>query len=150
MTLVQFRSLLLFSVALVSFTLIFTGCEKKVTNKEQPAQTVDTSKGKQESTTDIKGKYTGTFDRKSATLNITDQTASTFKGNLTVNYRKALNQDIEGEFDSKTMEFNMKDVNPGKFQGTYKGKFSDNFSKLEGTFTLNSKGGSYTFNLKKK
>lgn len=152
MTFSRLRSLLAVSTILFSI-LLFTGCEKKDSGKEPSVETKKQNEGapKEEAkVTDVKGKYSGTFDKKSAVLNITDQTNNSFKGNLTVNYRNTLKQDVEGDFDSKSMEFTMKDVNPGKFQGTYKGKFSDDFSTLSGTFSLKSKGGSYSFNLKKK
>lgn len=99
---------------------------------------------------DITGSWTGTFDKRSTTLNITEQTDSSFSGKITINYRQVINQEVKGSFSPSTMKMTMKDQLHSRFQGKYKGKLSENGKNLSGTFTMNVDGSKFQFNLNKK
>lgn len=165
MTLVRVRSLFsnIFNLsAIIIFVslFIFTGCEKKDTQDQQPGQTIDTTTVPKADTTavvdtttkevDLKGRYSGTFDKRATTLNIKEQNGNKFKGSITINYREVINQQVEGEYNPSSMEFSMKDLLHSRFQGKYKGKFNENFSTMNGTFTMDNDGSKFSFNLKKK
>lgn len=146
-------------VTLFSF-LILTGCEKKDTGDQQPGQTIDTSTAINTPDTistvdttkqvDLKGRFSGTFDQRATTLNIKDQDGNKFKGSITINYREVINQQVEGEFNPKTMTFTMRDLLHSRYAGTYSGKFNENFSSMSGTFTMRADDKKFSFNLKKK
>lgn len=156
---------LVFSLALLSL-LLLTSCEQK--KPEETALPKDTAKVEMpmavdtlaKDTTamkepdvvipDIKGKWTGTFDKRATTLRITEQDGKSFKGKITINYREVINQQVSGTFNEKTMEFNMKDLLHSRYAGTYKGKFSSDMNTLSGTFTQNVEKTKFSFNLKKQ
>ena len=138
-------------VFLITCILFITGCQKK---EERPIQqspvVTDTTKKVINEITDIKGKYTGTFDNRATSLNIREQEGYKFKGSITINYREVINQQIAGEFDPKTLTFSMADQLHSRFQGKYSGKFSDDRTKMTGTFTMNLDGSKFSFKLTKK
>jgi len=139
--------------------LIINGCRK---NEEKPAQqnnaVTDTAKPQgvtdtqklQDSVTDVKGKYSGTFDNRSTILNITNQDGNKFSGSITINYRDVINQKVSGEFNPDTKTFSMTDLLHSRFQGKYSGKFSPDLNKMSGTFTMNLDGSNFSFNFNKK
>lgn len=163
----KFQSLL-FSLALLTI-LVFTSCEQK--KPEEVSITKDTLQVKVEepapvdtlvkdTTTlakepavvipDLKGKWTGTFDKRTTTLRITEQDGMTFKGSITINYREVINQQVSGTINEKTMEVSMKDLLHSRYAGTYKGKVSEDMKILSGTFTQNVEKTKFSFSLKKQ
>ncbi len=99
---------------------------------------------------DLKGKWTGTFDKRTTTLRITEQDGMTFKGSITINYREVINQQVSGTINEKTMEVSMKDLLHSRYAGTYKGKVSEDMKILSGTFTQNVEKTKFSFSLKKQ
>lgn len=159
---------LLFSL-IIAAGFIFTSCEQK--KPEETAIATDTVKVKVEEpaavdtlakdTTslpaapaevipDLKGKWTGTFDKRTTTLRITEQDGKSFKGNITINYREVINQQVSGAVNEETMEVSMKDLLHSRYAGTYKGKLSDDMKKLSGTFTQNVEKTKFSFSLTKQ
>jgi hypothetical protein len=151
-------------VALLSVSMIFVGCEKKTQTTEQPKDEVktevvptDTSSKVIESPLeekisipDIKGTWTGTFDKRATTLTITEQTDSSFAGKISIKYKQTLNQDVKGTFSPTTKQVSMIDQIHSKYMGKYSGKLSDDDKNLSGTFTMNRDGTNTSFNLNKK
>jgi len=126
-----------FTVLLILTVAAYFGCEKKTGETEINIP-------------DLKGTWSGTFDGRSAVLNITDQTDSSFSGKISISYREPINQEVKGSFSPATMKITMTDQLQSRFQGIYNGslsKVADNFS---GSFTLNNDGSKYSFNLNKK
>ena len=145
-------------VALLSVSMIFGGCEKKTQTAEQPKEEVKTdtsSKVKDPaleekiSIPDIKGTWTGVFDGKSTTLQITEQTDSSFSGKISINYKQMLNQDVKGNFSPSTLKISMADQLHSKFMGKYNGKLSKDYKNFSGTFTKNRDNSNFSFNLNK-
>ncbi len=142
-------------VLLIVSILFLAGCQKKeeAPVKQTPVVTDTSAKISQTvvpAPVDIKGKYAGTFDNHSSSLNIKEQDGNKFKGSLTVNYREVINQQVSGEFDQTTLKFSMTDLLHSRFQGKYSGKFSDDKTKMSGTFTMNLDGSKFSFNYTKK
>jgi len=158
----SFKSLFI-SLVLLSVILYF-GCEKKVEKTDQPKEEITTDGVTPDTTVDvkdpvieekisipdIKGTWTGIFDGKSTTLNITEQTDSSFSGKITINYKQTLNQDVKGNFSLSTLKMSMVDQLHSKFMGKYIGNLSEDFKKFSGTFTKNLDNSTYSFNLNKK
>ena len=108
--------------ALHSVSMIIGGCDKKtaeINQTQQEIQSEQTTPGTQEeikkpvveemiSIPDIKGTWTGVFDGKSTTLQITEQTDSSFSGKITINYKQTLNQDVKGNFSPAALKISMK------------------------------------------
>lgn len=155
------------TVLMLSASLIYFGCEKKAENSKQTQQEVTSETISPDSASsvatesepgnenkiqipDIKGTWTGTFDGKSTTLNITEQTDSSFSGNISINYKQTLNQDVKGNFSPITLKISMADQLHSKFMGKYDGKLSEDNKKISGTFTKNRDGLKFSFNLNKK
>ena len=99
---------------------------------------------------DVTGKWTGTFDKRSTTLNITGQTDSSFSGKISISYREAINQEIIGTISPTTLKMSMKDQLHSRFRGRYNGKLSENGKDYSGTFTMDLDGKEFSFNLNKK
>src|ERR1035437_4751099 len=98
------------SVFLMTFILFIIGCQKKEERSIQQSPVfTDTTKKIVNEITDIKGKYSGTFDRRASSLNIKEQEGNKFKGSITINYREVINQQVVGEFDPQTLTFAMTD-----------------------------------------
>ncbi|MDZ7626491.1 MAG: hypothetical protein U5J96_18845 [Ignavibacteriaceae bacterium] len=135
----------IFTLLLILTVAAYFGCEKKTEengNKNNP--TIETK------TPDITGKWTGVFDGKTAVLDITDQTDSSFSGKINISYRQAINQEVKGTFSPTTLKMSMKDQLQSRFQGEYSGSLSKEADNFSGTFTLNNDGSKYSFNLNKK
>ena len=119
------------TVLMLSASLIYFGCEKKAEKTEQPKEEVTAETVMTDSTgstktnepaaeemiqiPDIKGTWTGTFDGKLTTLNITEQTDSSFSGKITINYKQTLNQDVKGNFSPTTLKISMVDQLHSKY-----------------------------------
>lgn len=152
-------------VVLLFTLLLAAGCQKKQ-EQQQPAQkqadttaVKDTAKKadttaknatQQAQAADLKGTWRGTFEKRPATLKITEQNGNNFKGSISINFRQAVNQQVSGSFDPATKRFTMKDLLHSRFQGNYAGKVSDDMQKLSGTFTMTLDGSKFNFNLAKK
>jgi hypothetical protein len=157
---------LTFFLAFLSI-LIFFGCEQKKTEEvsiskdtvqvkvEEPAPvdtlTKDTAAVKEPEVAfpDLKGKWSGTFDKRATTLRITEQDGKSFKGAITINYREVINQQVSGTLNEETMEVSMKDLLHSRYAGTYKGKLSEDMKKLSGTFIQNVDKNKFNFSLTK-
>jgi hypothetical protein len=153
-----FISLLLLSV------ISYFGCEKKVEKTDQPKEEISTDGVTPDTTAeikdpvieekiiipDIKGTWTGIFDGKSTTLNITEQTNSSFSGKISISYREAINQDIKGSFSPTTLKMTMTDQLHSRYQGSYAGNLSKDLNSFSGTFTLKVDGSKFSFNFNKK
>jgi len=158
----QHNSYKILSFALLFIAIIvFSSCEKKPEqqNTEVKSESVspDTISAKSEPTAevkvsipDLKGTWTGTFDKRATTLKITEQTDSSFSGKITINYRHVINQEVKGVVSPTTMKMSMKDQLHSRFQGKYNGLLSENGNNFSGTFTMDLDGKKFSFNLNKK
>jgi len=99
---------------------------------------------------DLRGTWTGTFDKRSTVLNITEQTDSSFLGKISISYREIINQEVKGSFSTTTMKISMTDQLHSRYQGKYKGKLSEDGKNFSGTFTMDLDGKQFSFNLNKK
>lgn len=99
---------------------------------------------------DMMGKWTGTFDKRSTVLNITEQTDSSFSGKISISYREAINQDVKGSFSPTSLKMSMKDQLHSRYRGKYSGKLSEDGKTFSGTFTMDVDGSKFSFNLNKK
>lgn len=158
-----------FALLMILTSVVYFGCEKKIGKAEKPRDeikaeevTIDTISNGSESKVqkpkeetkitipDITGKWTGTFDKRSTVLNITEQTDSTFSGKISISYRETINQDIKGTLSRTTMKMTMTDLLHSRYQGKYNGKLSEDGHNYSGTFTMNLDGSKFSFNLNKK
>jgi hypothetical protein len=156
----------LLTLVILSVSLFFAGCEKKTEQQqsEMKSESVSTDTISSESEPgvsepvvevkgsipDIKGTYTGTFDKRATTLTITEQTDSSFSGKITINYRDVINQEIKGTFSPTTLKMNMTDQLHSRYMGKYSGILSKDGKILSGTFIMNHDGSKFSFNLIKK
>jgi len=155
-----------FTVLIIFSSMVYFGCEKKA---EKPQDEVNTEgvtsdtthKGSEPAVqepvvetkitiADITGKWTGTFDKRSTVLTITDQTDSSFTGKISISYREVINQEVKGTFSPTTMKMSMKDQLHSRYQGKYNGKLSEDGKNYSGTFTMDLDGSKFSFNLNKK
>lgn len=151
---------------LCSSVLVFTGCSK-TDEKDADSLQPDTSRTiktipmtdsavvtakdtVKDTLIDITGRWTGTFDKRATTLQITSQDSLNFSGKITINYREVINQQVKGSFNPEAKTFNMKDQLHSRYQGKYSGKISDDGKKLSGTFTMDLDGKQFPFSLSKK
>jgi len=132
----------IFTIFLILTVVAYLGCEKKTEENGDKEKTETV-------TQDITGKWTGIFDGKTAVLDITEQTDSSFSGRINISYREAINQDVKGTFSPSTLKMTMTDQLRSRFQGEYKGSLSNDAENFSGTFALNSDGSKYSFNLNK-
>jgi hypothetical protein len=132
----------IFTVLLILTVVTYFGCEKKTEENGNKDKTKTV-------TQDITGKWTGVFDGKTAVLNITEQTDSSFSGKINISYRQAINQDVKGTFSPSTLKMTMTDQLHSRFQGEYSGSLSNDAENFSGTFSLNRDGSEYSFNLNK-
>jgi hypothetical protein len=141
--------------------IAFIGCEKKTEQQQSEVKTEvdlpDTISTIEDPIAevkieipDLKGTWTGTFDKRTTTLTITEQTDSNFSGNLSIKYRETIKQNVKGSFSPSTFKVSMEDQIHSKFMGKYNGKFSDDFKMFSGTFTKNRDGVTTSFTLNKK
>jgi hypothetical protein len=134
----------IFILLLILTVVAYFGCEKKAEengDKENPKIETETP--------DITGKWSGVFDGKTAVLEITEQTDSSFSGKINISYRQAINQEVKGSFSPTTLKMSMTDQLHSRFQGEYIGSLSKEADNFSGTFTLNNDGSKYSFNLNK-
>jgi hypothetical protein len=155
----------LFTVLTILAIVAFIGCEKKTEQKqdevEKETTMPDTSSSVSEPKDgepmaqqpvvipDLKGKWTGTFDKRSTTFTITEQTDSSFSGKISIKYKEMLNQEVKGRFSPTTKKVYMEDQIHSKFMGKYNGRLSDDGKTLSGTFTMNRNGSKTSFTLNK-
>ncbi len=150
-----------FFAAIILLALnVFLACEKKTEQKEElksESISEDTTSGVSEPVVeepinipDLKGNWTGVFDSRPTTLNITEQTDSSFSGKITINYRQVINQDVKGLFSPTTLKMNMTDQLHSRYEGSYSGKLSKDLNTYSGTFTMKVDGKKFSFNLKKQ
>ena len=159
-TFIQFSTVLIILTSMVYF-----GCEKKaekpqgeVKSEEVTPDTTSEGSGAamqepvQETKipiADITGKWTGTFDKRSTVLTITEQTDSSFAGKISISYREVINQEVKGTFSPTTMKMSMTDQLHSRYQGKYNGSLSKDADNFSGTFTMNLDGSKFSFNLNK-
>ncbi len=157
-----------FAVLVIITAVVYFGCEKKTDQSEEPTDNSDTEVITSDTTSgdattekepvedmkitipDIRGTWTGTFDQRSAVLNIINQTDSSFSGKISISYRQAINQDVKGSLSPATMNMEMKDQLHSRFQGKYNGKLSKDADNYSGTFIMDLDGSKFSFNLNKK
>ena len=96
------------------------------------------------------GTYIGTFDKRTATLEITEQTGNTFKGKIQIDYGKVIYQQVSGKFNPKNKIITMKDFLQSRYAGSYSGKLSDDFKTYSGTFTITIDKTTFNFSLTRK
>jgi hypothetical protein len=159
----------LFAVLIILTSLVYFSCEKKNGNAGEPQGEVKTEEVKSDTTSessepagqepgeetkitiaDITGKWTGTFDKRSTVLTITEQTDSSFAGKISISYREAINQEVKGTFSPTTKKMSMIDQLHSRYQGKYNGKLSEDGNNYSGTFTMDLDGSKFSFNLNKK
>jgi PBP1b-binding outer membrane lipoprotein LpoB len=95
------------------------------------------------------GTWSGKFDIRTATLEISKQDGNNFEGKITINLRTVINQEIKGSFDTETKNVIIKDQLRSKFKGIYVGTLSEDRTTLSGVFTTNLDNKKFNFNLKK-
>ena len=159
----------LFVVLIILASVVFFGCENKTNNTKtemdntksekmmNDTNSVDVTSDKKELVgetkvflIDLKGTWTGIFDKRSTILKITEQIDSSFSGNISISYREKINQDVKGSFNPTTMNMTMKDQLHSRYRGTYNGKLSEDGRIFSGTFTMDLDGSKFSFNLNKK
>lgn len=151
----------LFTVLTILAVVAFIGCEKKTEQQQGEVKNEsvmpDTTSPLSEpiieekvTVPDIKGTWTGVFDKRSTVLTITEQTDSSFSGKITINYREVINQEVKGNISPASMKISMKDQLHSRYQGKYKGKLSEDGKTFSGTFTMDLDGKQFSFNLNKK
>ncbi|HSW56334.1 MAG TPA: hypothetical protein VLH59_14705 [Ignavibacteriaceae bacterium] len=154
----------IFALVLLSTSIVFLGCEKKTEQTEQPKDGIQTEQTAPDTVSeikepvveekitipDIKGTWTGVFDKRATTLKITEQADSSFSGAITINYREVINQAVKGTFSPTTLKMTMTDQLHSRYQGSYSGKLSKELNNYSGTFTMKLDGSKFSFNLNKK
>ena len=156
----------LFTAMLLIGVISFVGCEKKTEQQDGDVKSESVSPDTKLSVgtpevnepvveekitiPDIKGTWTGTFDKRTSTLKITEQTDSSFSGKISISYREAINQEVKGTLSPTTMKMSMKDQLHSRYQGKYNGKLSQDGKNFSGTFTMDLDGSKFSFNLNKK
>ena len=93
---------------------------------------------------DIKGTWTGTYDKRATTLKITEQTDSSFSGKISISYREPINQEVKGSFSPATMKMTMTDQLHSRYQGKYNGKLSLDVKNFSGSFTMDLDGSKFS------
>ncbi len=146
---------------MVLAVITFIGCEKKseqqqndVNNESNVPDTISSVSepvvNEEITIPDLTGTWTGTFDKRSTSLTITEQTDSSFSGKITINYRQVINQEVKGTISPTTMKISMKDQLHSRYQGKYNGSLSEDGNNFSGTFTMDLDGKKFSFNLNKK
>ena len=120
---------------------------KEETQKEGVSETATEATVEKDEVVSLLGAWKGKFDGRQTTFKITSQEGNTFKGKITINYRQQINQEVEGSFDTETLEFSMEDLLHSRYAGTYKGKLNKEYTNVSGTFTVKADGKKYKFNL---
>ena len=156
----------LIAVMIILTVIAFIGCEKKTEQQQTEVKSenispdtissvsepMDSEPVVEEKITipDIKGTWTGTFDKRATTMKITEQTDSSFSGKITINYREVINQEVKGRVSPTSLKMSMKDQLHSRYQGKYNGKISEDGKSFSGTFTMVLDGKRFVFNLTKK
>ncbi len=152
---------------MVLTTITFIGCEKKAEDSRQTQEEFKSETISPDSTSsvategepgnentiqipDLKGTWSGTFDKRATTLTISEQTDSSFSGKITINYREVINQEVKGTFSPTGLKIKMTDQLHSRYEGTYIGKLSKELNNISGTFTMKVDGSIFSFNLNKK
>jgi hypothetical protein len=141
--------ILLLAAVMIIFSM---GCGERKTGDDKTTEITDTTAIEEEvvKVPDLTGTWTGSFDRRATTLKITEQDSSTFKGNITINYRDVINQQVSGKLDLEKNTFTMNDLLHHRFAGSYVGSISEEYTTMEGTFTGKTDNRKVQFNLKRK
>lgn len=150
----------LVTVMLFSAMLLFTGCKKEAEKPEVPAEQpkveqLKTPEPVEEKEPEIRipdltGTWTGSMSQRATTLKITEQKENEFSGNISMKFRDPINLTVEGTIDPVTLELKMKDTKKHRYQGSYKGKLSEDLETMTGTWTIAADGQTFNFTLKKK
>jgi len=154
-------SKLLFTAMISIAVIAFIGCEKKTDQQQTDVKTEvdlpDTISAIEEPVAeekikipDLRGTWTGKFDKRATTFNITEQNDSSFSGKITINYRQVINQEVKGTFSPTTLKMTMIDQLHSRFEGKYDGKLNKELNNFSGTFTMKLDGSKFSFNLNKK
>ena len=152
---------MLTTAMIIMAVIAFIGCEKKTEQQQTEIKTEgvspDTISSGSEpiveeiiTVPDLKGIWVGTFDKRTTTFNITEQTDSSFSGKITINYRQVINQEVKGTFSPITLKMTMTDQLHSRYEGTYDGKLTNKLNNFSGTFTMKLDGAKFSFNLNKK
>ena len=152
---------MLFTVLVTVAVIAFIGCEKKTEQQQTDIKTEvdapDTISAIQDPVVeekieipDLRGTWTGTFDKRATTFKITEQTDSSFSGKITINYRQVINQEVKGTFNPATLKMTMEDQLHSRFEGKYDGKLNKELNNFSGIFTMKLDGSKFSFNLNKK
>ncbi|MFO7525606.1 MAG: hypothetical protein R6W68_09145 [Ignavibacteriaceae bacterium] len=160
---------LIFIILLIFTSAIYFGCEQKTDEKEviTDKDSVETNTSTANEATsnetnpdpavepefkipDIAGQWSGTLDKRSTTLEITEQTDSSFSGKITISYRNPVHQQVKGLINLTNLNVTMADQIQSRYMGTYDGKLSEDFKNFTGTFTMKNDNTKYSFNLNKK
>jgi hypothetical protein len=165
------RTLLLqlYVVLAILTSTVYLGCELKADKTNESRDAADNKEITSESTSNnsetkieqpgekmkittpgITGNWSGTFDKRSTVLTITEQIDSNFSGKISISYRDVINQEVKGSFSPTTNNISMKDQLHSRYQGKYNGKLSKDGNKISGTFTMDLDGKQFSFNLIKK
>jgi len=151
-----FKLILVITLIAIVIVVTIPGCKNETASRGENQEITDDSVSavaQQEPIIvipDIKGTWTGTFDKRTTTLTITEQTDSNFSGKISIKYKETINQDVKGTFRPATQKVSMEDQVHSKYMGKYDGKLSDDGNNLSGTFTMNRDGTKTSFNLNKK
>ena len=156
----------LFTAMTILAVIAFFGCEKKTEQHQGDVKSESVSPDTKsfDGTTqmnepaveekvvvpDLKGTWTGTFNKRTTTLKITEQTDSSFSGKITINYQQVVNQEVKGTFSPSTMKVTMSDQIHDRYMGKYKGNITENGKTFSGTFTSDITKKQFSFNLTKK
>lgn len=158
-----------FIILLILTSAIYFGCEQRTNESEviTDEDSVDTYTSTAEEATgngtssdpatepefempDLSGQWSGTFDKRSAVLQITEQTDSSFSGKITISYRDAIHQEVKGVLNTNNLNVTMTDQLQSRYMGTYDGKLSEDLKNISGTFTMKNDNSKFLFNLNKK
>jgi len=84
----------------------------------------------------LQGEWTGTFDQREATFNITNVSKEMAEASISVHYREMITESLKGSINWMEKTFHFDDVNStnGYLDGEYNGAFNDDFTKFSGTY----------------
>lgn len=137
----------IFIAMMLISAITFSACENQT---GETTEDMTPALIKENTTTNLVGTWAGTFNERSTVLEITEQSDSSFSGKISIDYRQQIEQEVKGTFSPTTHQMTMEDQLQSRFQGSYKGSLSKNGSNYSGTFTMESDGTTFAFNLTKK
>lgn len=159
----------IFIILLILTSAIYLGCEHRtdekemITNKDSVATQISTanqatSNGANSDPAvepefkmpDLTGQWSGTLDNRATTLEITEQSDSSFSGKISISYRNPVHQQVQGLLNPANLNVTMADQLQSRYMGTYDGKLSKDFKNFTGTFNMKNDNTKYSFNLNKK